>query len=328
MNRRAFTLVELLTVVLVVAALAALLVVSSRGTRRTAQLNESLGNLKAIATLTASYQADNEDKFWTFSWRAGVTPDTTFSDLRAQAQSGDDLAASTAQAIDIIRRRAPGGENFPRLFNWFPHIRYSHLVLADYSGSALPLWDFVSPAHASRVAQARDPFAQGFVRSSFASSYEIGPAFFGPARADGLNGGLAQGSQHNQFSLTTNPRELFYGRPLSDVAFPSQKAFMYEDEQRHFSTDPIYFAISQSRPLVLAADGHAKVRHVAKCNPGFRSHSPSSASPTTYTYFPNASEPPIPGGGTSISVLGYLRWTRGGLQGRDFDGPEIDTSNW
>lgn len=328
MNRRAFTLIELLTLVLVFGALAALLIVSSRGTRRTAQLNESLDNLKSIATLTTSYQADNADKFWSYSWRGGVIPDSTFADLRAQAQGGDDLAAASAQAVDIIRRRAPGGQNFPTVINWVPHIIYSHLVLADYGASSLPLWDFVSPAHASLVALARNPFAQGLVRNGFASSYEVGPAFYGPDRADGTNSGIVQGSLHNQFQIIGNLNGRLGGRPLADVAFPSQKAFMYDQAQRHYSVSPIYFAIPQSRPLVLAVDGHAKVRHVAKTNRGFNPQSPRSTATTNYSYQPLLGDPPIPGGGSSFSVVGYLRWTRGGLFGRDFDGREIDTSSW
>ena len=328
MNRRAFTRIEVLTLILIMGMLAALLAVGSQRTRRTAQLTESLGNLKTITTLTASYQADNADRFWSFSWPGGVVPSSTFADLRNQAQTGNDLAAASAQAVDIIRRRAPGGAAFPIITNWFPHILYSHLVLADYSGRALPLKDFVSPAHASLVALSRDPFSGGLVRQGFQSSYEPGPTFYSPDRADGTNVGISQGAQHNTYQITGNLTGIMGGRPLSAVAFPSQKAHIYDQAQRHFSVNPIYFAIQQARPLVLAVDGHAKVRHIAKCNPGFQPTSPRALFSTTYSYQPLASDPPIPGGGGSASVQGFLRWTRGGLQGRDFDGREIDTSTW
>ncbi len=327
MNRRGFSLIELLTLVLVLGTLVALLVVGSQRTRRSAQLNESLNNLKAITTLTASYQADNADRYWSFSWPGGVLPDSTFADLRSQALGGNDLEAASAQAVDILRRRAPGGALFPVQTGWLPHILYSHLVLADYGDVSLPLQPFVSPAHASLVALSRDPFAGGLVRQGFQSSYEPGPAFYSPDRADNLNPGISQGSTHNQYTLNGQVSGILRGRPLAEVAFPSQKVHLYESAQRHFSVNPIYFAFAQARPLMLAADGHAAVRQTAKCNPGFRPTSPRSPSPTTYSYQPSATDPPTPGGGTP-SLIGYLRWTRGGLQGRDFDGREIDTSTW
>ncbi|MCH9058952.1 MAG: hypothetical protein IIB55_10025 [Planctomycetes bacterium] len=47
--------------------------------------------------------------------------------------------------------------------------------------------------------------------------------------------------------------------------------------------------------------------------------------PTLYDYVPRDWEPPTIDGSFRERVTGYYRWTRGGIKGRDFDGPEIDT---
>jgi hypothetical protein len=42
------------------------------------------------------------------------------------------------------------------------------------------------------------------------------------------------------------------------------------------------------------------------------------------THSPTIWEPPRPPGASGI-VDGRIRWTRGGIAGRDFGGPEVDT---
>jgi len=335
MNRRGFTIVELVTLLVIVGTLVALLVVGGQRTRRSAQLNASLSNLKELSTLTASYHADNADRYWSFSWRRGVVPDSQFADLRNYAQSGDDLAAASAQAIDILRRRT-GNAGIPIISSWIPHIFLNPIVLADYAARPLPMWTLVSPADSYLVNRARNPFAGGiddpYWRFAFSSSYELGTAFYSPDRGDGPGRNtLVQAGTQNSWQFSgPGQNNVLGGRSLADVAFPSQKAFMYDRAQRHFGVSSIYFAFTQARPLVLAVDGHATPRNTAKCLPGFRPGIPRSTFPTSYSYSPDSDrgDPPTPGGGSSATLQGYLRWTRGGLQGRDFDGQEIDTSAW
>jgi hypothetical protein len=102
---------------------------------------------------------------------------------------------------------------------------------------------------------------------------------------------------------------------------------VYDKAQCHFGST-IYFALPQARSLVLAGDGHVAPRAAANCTQGFRPETPTLLAPITYTYQPQANEPPVPGGSGSATVNGQLRWTRGGLEGRDFDGRNISTSTW
>ena len=326
MLRRAFTAAELVTSLALCAAVGAMLLVAGSKTRAASQLAASTANLERIAALSASYTMDSQDRTAAFSWRGGLTPPTQYSDLASQALTGTDLVAASAQAVDIMRRRSDQ-PNFPIVVNWIPHVLFSHLVLVDYGAGRLPDCDFISPADGYQLGLARTGTPGS--RQAYASSYEVNPFFFQPDRrpAGGAYAGVTQASTHRTFQSTSNTNGVLGSRAVSDIRYPSQKAQIYDREQRHFG-NRYYFGFPQSRVLVLAADGSVAVRVAGKCNPGVSPSQPTSASPIQYTYSADIGEPPAPGGSQSGSVLGYLRWTRGGLEGRDFDGTEIDTSAW
>ena len=67
------------------------------------------------------------------------------------------------------------------------------------------------------------------------------------------------------------------------------------------------------------------MRSTRSANPGWHPFRPASAISTLFFYAPDTWEPPTTDGSFSETVTGYYRWTRGGIMGRDFDGPEIDT---
>ncbi|MFZ4574372.1 MAG: hypothetical protein ACOYN0_08235 [Phycisphaerales bacterium] len=327
MNRRGFTLIELLVLIVLAIVVASALALAQRRAVVASQLASSTANLERWSSLSGSYSADNQDRTAAFSWRGGVAPPSQFADLRVTALNGNDLVAAAAQAVDIIRRRSSQTQ-FAIVNNWVPQILYSHLVLSDYAGASLPDFDAISPADAAQLGLARQQMPGE--RVAFASSYEINPYFWQVERASAgqLYSGVVQGSLHStfQFSASIAPGTLG-PRLAADIRYPAQKAYVYDRAQRHFSPSPIYFAFAQSRVLVLAADGNVAVRNAGKCTPGFLATSPRSLAPLQYTYSPTANEPPIPPGASSL-VNGYLRWTRGGLEGRDFDGADIDTIAW
>ncbi len=63
---------------------------------------------------------------------------------------GDDLAAASRQAVNIIRRRW-GEDSFPVPTLWIPHVLYSHLVLQDYLDQRLPAKMVVCPEDRYRL---------------------------------------------------------------------------------------------------------------------------------------------------------------------------------
>ena len=112
---------------------------------------------------------------------------------------------------------------------------------------------------------------------------------------------------------------------MSSIAFPGQKVMVHDYGSWYTGRRPQYFALSSSAATTLMCDGGAAMRRTAEANQGWTTHRPASTRPERFTYLRKSWEPPTTNGKTHESVIGHYRWTRGGLKGRDFDGPEIDT---
>lgn len=342
MNRRAFTLIELLTVVLVFGALAALLLIASRGTRRTAQLNESLDNLKTIGSSMGTYQLDAQDLFPMYSWHGGVTPPANDvpTDLAEQALQGSDISAAAAQAVWMMRRWS-NQPDLAREHTLFPHHLYWWLPLAEYADWSFSNSPVVSPADANILRWIRNPeaFVQGQIQPApaqptyrwlYTSSYAPTIALFSADRGDAPNYtsiSFSVGS-YDSFAFTNTRRStgILGRRSANEVAFPSQKITITDRAQRHFGTDR-FVLHTDARAVALAADGAAAIRSTNRYNPGFQPVIPGRTFPEFVYYRPSSWEPPFR---TSFGEQLQTRifTTRGGLQGRDFGGREIDTSSW
>lgn len=326
---RGFAIPDLLMLLVIATVVAALLRVGGERSKRLANLGESMANLKQFGSGLGSYAADHADGIFSFSYRGGLATPSTYPDLRGPFP--DDLSAGAAQAVDIIRRRA-GRTDMPVVSAWIAQVKYSHLVLADYLAASLPLRWAVSPEDKVLLQWSQDPagFDQnqyppqpapgnGNQRWPYSSSYEIGPAFYSPDYAVGIAGTVSQGSTHNTFMIAGGT--VLGTRRTTQIANPSQKAFMWDSAQRHLGNRVIFFASNEARVPICFADGGVRVRSTATANRGFNPASPQSLSPTTMSYQPLAWEPPLPS--SSSSVQGVYRWTRNGLGGRDFDGDEV-----
>ncbi|MDX2148161.1 MAG: prepilin-type N-terminal cleavage/methylation domain-containing protein [Planctomycetota bacterium] len=330
-HRRGFTLAELLVGLLVVSVLAALAGVWTSRTRSMGSLGVTMANLRQFGAWNLSYAADHNDVFGTFSWKANVEQSTQYPDLRGPFANGQDAAG--AQAIDIIRRLA--GESVsstPRPSNWIPHILYQHLVLLDHAGERLPSFSAISPEDANRLDWANDPagFRRGVFgprqpspdgvnwRWIFSSSYETSLSFCQSGDATGVS----QSSTHNTYTFQSGTVD-FIQRRLSEVAFASRKAHMWDTYQRHLGARVAYFASDEARVPVLFVDGHVAVRATTDANRGWNPTTPTSPAVTSFVYQPASWEPPVPPPGGSATYAGRYRWTRRGINGRDFDGPEV-----
>jgi hypothetical protein len=113
---------------------------------------------------------------------------------------------------------------------------------------------------------------------------------------------------------------------LTDVEFPSQKVHMHDSNARHFGRVSQWFGYPSARTVILFQDSSANVRLTSDSNPGWQPNQPAAATPSTYFYKPDAWEPPTLSGQAQDQIAaGSYRWTRGGLQGVDFMGKEINT---
>lgn len=339
-QRSGFTLVECAIAGAVVVVALALLGLMAGRTRKMGQLGESMANLRRIGELTGSYGNDYQERFAVMTWRRDRVPMDADPDLFAIASTSLDYDANGAQVVQILRRRL-GRPNLEAPTGWMPHVRFTSLVLAEYAQLDMPSSVFVSPGDACRVQWMRDPLGplegrpaacveggtrvpQPFYGLPYSWSYEMGPAFLSP---DTGSQTINQASTHWTWQVPTVPNVLG-DRRVSQVRYPSQKAHVWDANAWYCHPNGLFSLMIGARFPVLSVDGGVRVYTTRpfsypESNTGGNPLLPTSAFPISFSYEPATFEPPIPGGRTSISVYGHLRWTRYGLMGRDFDGPEV-----
>lgn len=321
--QRGFALAEAVGLVVIGAILLSILVIAGVGQRREARLASDFAKLRRIAGYTESYAADFQGHIWGFSWTKEMVPlPTQYPDLKSAAT---DLQACANQAVDILRR-VGDREDIPVITGWIPHISYSHLPLVDWVGLELPTLDFVSESDRYRWLWANDPagFDAGKYlpyqptpspvnkRWPYSGSFEIGPATWDRSIV---------GNRVNQhgfaFDVFAVPSGGIYGPArVTDVTYPFAKTHVYARSE-WVRTGEIPALAECARVPMLFFDGAASRLLAAECNPGWNPNGPVSSVPTTiYT-----EDPCAPGS----FLIGRFRWTRGGLAGRDFGGPEVDT---
>jgi type II secretory pathway pseudopilin PulG len=321
-SERGFALAELVAVIAIVALTAVIAKVLSDGVRRRSMASVSVENLHRHAAATTSYAADSADLFWTTSWRAGMDLPTEWGDLKNKNHT--DYAAGAAQVIDILRR-VGGRLDINFIDGWIPQIYFSHVPLLDYLKQVPATW-VVSPADRHRLAWANDPkgFDKGVFlpcqpspgnatkRWPYSSSYQLSPSFYDQSDVDRR---LAQASGIDTYNSSTYGK--MHGFAMSGVVFPSQKVHLFEGAAHHTEEgagpdcdEPRPFVFPDSRVAMVFVDGHAAWNVSADANPGWQPRKPESPDPTYITvdgeYYP-----------------GIYRWTRQGIAGRDFGGPEV-----
>jgi hypothetical protein len=333
-SRRGFTAVELAAAVAVTAALCIFVLLTGANQRRLARLGEDLAHLKELGAATGQYAQDAADRFWGFSWVRGQAPvDPNDPNAVGLTFAFSDMQAAANQAVYIMRRRG-NMPQVPAIISWTPHPLYTHLVIEDYLEKSLPWRAVISSADRWRLKWAADrdcflatcnscqPVGSEATnrRWIFSSSYQPGVAFFDLSpRGSRIS---QQGVNYNLY--TFGPTALFGGCQMSAVLFPSQKVLLADQNARHFGARQPYCTHDEARLPLLMADGSVPVRSAADANPGWDPNSTSPTSVTHFTYLPNNAcwDPPALNPSAGDQVLGRFRYTRNGVAGRDFGGPQ------
>jgi len=341
-----------IAVVVMMAAVVSVLVSKGNGSGRI-RLCES--NLKQLGTAFASYGADFQQHFPTFSWSAesgGAEGDSAFT-----PPYRDHVTAGARQALSLIQRRG-GRTDVGPIDGWLPHALYSPLMLHDYVASRLPdgwqactedrlllLWQdtvrgpvrMAGPEEhvKSRYIYDRTPLEaraailalpanqrpthmddNAVQRIAYSSSYALVAAAYSPdRRGEGVSTVQSALRDHSTYTIGNAP----LGRRIQDeIAYPSNKVLMYDQFARHCGKRVLWYAYPEAEQPLLFADNSVRVERTGDANPGFYPNAPESRLPLRYWYVPRAFEPPTRTGTPNELMTGSYAWTRGGLKGRDY----------
>jgi len=312
-------------VIAVVALLIGILLPALGQARRTARTSVCTSNMRQYVTAVSTFAVDNNDAIANFDDRFKLNQSTTPQQswrLHALAI----LANLTGEPFIT----APTG--------WVPNFRYSYLAMVDYySGKApefavicpedrpqydaidIPLEDWLNDPN--RRFQAVRRYESSYEQSPFSFSYDSGPRAV--SEANFVNSIQIQGAGFRQ-------------RKLSDVVFPGSKVLSMDQYDRHFARpdDPfhdttlpgfggenaLYYAVENAKQPLGFFDASVRVKQTAEANPGVDPRDPDDPEPQRLLY-----GHPSP---NKFFVAGWYRWTRGGFQGIDFGGKEINTGQF
>lgn len=338
---RGFTLIELLLVVSIIALLIGILLPALAEVRRMGRLAVCQSNTSQLGTAQANYANEFQDRIFAFTWRQGHA-ESTYADLRNQAAMGD-MSAAAAQAVDILRRRAGRAEISP-INGWIPNILYSHLVLQDYLASRLPEPTVVCPEDRSRLLWQREngrlfdwgawlPFqpVPGPLqkRWPYSSSYRVTVSSFDVGQSRDVRS--ATGTPERRVAQAYSAGCDGYmvpvgahlgGGTMASVAHPSAKVHLFDNQDRHIGRN-LYFAYPEASQPLLFFDGSVRIYRTSETNRGWDPNFPRSSAAMRWIYTPQGPwDAPAREG---VEVEGHYRWTRGGLQGIDVGGGEVNT---
>ncbi len=344
--RAGFTLIELLVVIAVIGVLVGVLLPALGAARSTARTGASLSNLRQLGLATAAYATDEGGRLYAFTARPGV--DVTLPD-GLTATPSDDVEAALLQEAVILQertRRVAGNTAIGVNFEVTPFRKFGYLILLDYLSGQLPEPIMASPHDRNLLRWQANPeaFGVGVVpgasivndfrwrsktvrqRWPFSSSYRATTYLFS-----------------NDFGHLTSPAEddpyLFQvrgtttQRRLDDVRFPSMKVQLFEEfdwPQR------LYYAYEDARTNQLFFDGSARPEATSRANRGWNPRKPRDMDdfyevayfPIDRDFFPPPKTDSNGDFRDDNKQPGYFVWTRGGLQGLDYGGDEINTTRW
>ena len=186
-------------------------------------------------------------------------------------------------------------------------------------------------------------------RWAFASSYQTTVYAWTPSRP--INGFMPISPAPDGTLMQVRDANQIAPRNMNEVSFPSMKAFFFEEFDYTKGAGPAstYYADPESRVNVQFFD--SSVRRISTGTPRFDSQRNSWSGneanpgwdPNSYSdmqnlpniryesvdirFFPRYRTADFTGP-DGASFPGYYRWTRGGLQGLDVGGTEVNTENW
>jgi hypothetical protein len=338
--RRGFSMVECAAVVLVLSMIGMTMGPTLKQVRGQMRGAGSSANLMSIGQGAAAYGFFNQGNLFSYSWRAGET--YVMPDGRHRTETTD-TSAAVRQNQEILMRltgRVSGASKIRADVSRIPHKRFNHLVLVDFLNDPVDSAKYIDPADANQLYWTANPLAyleegSGFPyadgqpadagydtdanwpvpgvvqRWAFSSSYQVVP--------DAWNGPVG-----NRFLPIASTPYIFTGsnsvplgrRTIDEVAFPSQKVWMFEEFDREQVGNP-YFGYNHARSEKLMFDGSVNGWASGDANPSIVPE--FGLQPWKQTYVPLDTFPvPLGGLGDPTLLSQRYRWTFRGLAGVDY----------
>lgn len=342
--RRGFTIYELLAVFVVVVLLIGIFMPAIG--RKGCSVNVvAQANLRSLNTGAANYAGDVDGRIFHFGWEKGQTyigferagqinvPETNEESFAFQVQNI--LMRGTGRIKGESRIEVPKSINVSH--------RYSHLVLLDYLTDRQPEPIAASPTDKNLnewqehplwyLGKDSDvPYGKGMPKEAgydtdpmwldhsvkqlwaFGSSYQVVPH----AWVDDVDPQYTPSAESPHHLVMGESEKTVGKRNMTEVKYPSQKVFMYEEFDRFTSKKGIYAAYPDAMINMAFFDGSVRQMKVGDAHSAFDEGNPDGVWEQSYVpldTFPH----PLGGLGDRTKLDLRFRWTKGGLSGIDYD---------
>ena len=341
-RRRGFTLIETGATILVMSLLGVTVAPTLHKARSVSQGVGSASNLQTIGQNAAVYGFFNQERLFSYTWRAGETYLMPDGKMRTEATDQD---AASRQNTEILMRRTGRITGLTKILSFsgrIPHRRYSHLILMDFMNEPFETTNYIDPADANQLSWHANPleyleagnslpygngdpgpgydpdnnWQQSWMiqRWTFASSYQNVPSSWQPDYPN-VRYRPVESTPH-LFATSGSNIDLHTGRRITEVAYPSQKVWIFEEFDREQAGSP-YFAYNQARTEKLMFDGSVNNWASGDANPSVVEE--DGLRPWKQIYVPLHQFPiPLGGLGDHTELNQRFRWTFRGLGGVDY----------